>query len=141
MKKKVTLPIVITIALITATLTFSAAYLLATGVINKKLTDLGEKQALFSTLSDVDSYVREKYQGEIDEAKLTEELCRGYAEAFDGELLYLTAEEYKNSDYNAENGYLVLELSDGSAMVVLSEGQATLPATTASETETTTATE
>lgn len=123
MKKQIKLPLVIAIAFIVAAVAFSAAYMIATGVMNTKLTDLGEKQSLFSTLSDVDSYVREKYQGEIDEEKLTEELCRGYAKAFGGDVLYLTSDEYKDSGYTAEEGYTVLELADGSAIVVLSDGQ------------------
>ncbi|MBQ4569893.1 MAG: hypothetical protein IJA62_07590 [Ruminococcus sp.] len=123
MKKKIPLSIVITIALVAAAIAFSLAYVIATASMNAKLTDLGQKQALFSTLSDVDSFVREKSFHNMDQEKLTRELCRGYAQASEGRLLYLTAEEYKDSGYTADKGYTVLTLADSSALVVLSEEQ------------------
>ncbi len=123
MKKKISLSIVVTIALVVAAIAFSLAYVIATASMNAKLTDLGQKQALFSTLSDVDSFVREKSYHNMDQAKLSQELCRGYAEASEGRLLYLTAEEYKESEYTADNGYTVLILADSSALVVLTQEQ------------------
>ncbi len=123
MKKKIPLSIVITIALVVAAIAFSLAYVIATASMNAKLTDLGQKQALFSTLSDVDSFVREKSFHNMDQEKLTQELCRGYAQASEGRLLYLTAEEYKDSEYTADNGYTVLTIADSSALVVLTQEQ------------------
>ncbi len=120
-KKKIPLPIVITAILLSAAIAFSAAYIIATISINAKLRDTAEKQALFTTLSKVDEYVREKHKGEIDEEKLSEELCRTYAEVFDGKVLYLTAQEYKDSVYTSVSDYMVLVLADGSAVVVLDE--------------------
>lgn len=135
MKKKISLPMVITIALIAAAIAFSLAYIIATGTMNARLTDLSEKQALFSTMADVDNYVREKSRYQADEEKLTEELCRGYAAAYEGRVLYLTAEEYKDSVYSTESGYTVLMLADGSAMVVLTEEQYTDTAQTVTSSE------
>ncbi|MBQ8000430.1 MAG: hypothetical protein IJ298_04345 [Ruminococcus sp.] len=123
MKKKFSLPIVITIALISAAIAFSAAYIISTSAMNARLTDLSKKQALFSTMADVDSFVREKSYYQINKEKLTEELCRGYAQAYEGRVLYLTAEEYKDSEYTAEAGYTVFVLADSSAMVILTQEQ------------------
>ncbi len=123
MKKKFSLPIVITIALVSAAVAFSLAYIISTSAMNARLTDLSKKQALFSTMADVDSFVRDKSYYEINKEKLTEELCRGYAEAYEGRVLYLTAEEYKESGYTSEEGYTVLVLADSSALVVLTEEQ------------------
>lgn len=123
MKKKFSLPIVITIALISATVAFSTAYIIATGAMNARLTDLSKKQALFSTMADADSFIREKSYYQVDKDVLTQELCKGYAQAYDGRVIYLTAEEYKDSGYTSEEGYTVLVLADGSAMVVLTEEQ------------------
>ena len=122
-KKKIPLSIAITIAFVAAAIAFSLAYVIATASMNSKLTDLGQKQALFTTLSDVDGYVREKSYHNIDKEKLSQELCKGYAEASDGRVIYLTAEEYKDSEYTAENGFTVLVLADSSAMVVLTQEQ------------------
>ncbi|MBQ9742284.1 MAG: hypothetical protein IJV88_01235 [Ruminococcus sp.] len=121
MKKRIPISIVIAIALLAAAIAFSAAYIIATSSMNAKLTDVNEKQEMFSTLADVDSFVREKYNGEIDEEKLSQQLCEGYAEAFDGQVIYLTADEVKDSEYTEENGYQVLPLPDGSAVVISAE--------------------
>ncbi|MBQ2944540.1 MAG: hypothetical protein IJD93_07630 [Ruminococcus sp.] len=123
MKKKFSLPIVIAIALVSAAIAFSLAYIISTSAMNSRLTDLSKKQALFSTMADVDSFVRDKSYYEIDKEILTEELCRGYAAAYSGRVLYLTAEEYAESEYTADAGYTVLTLADKSALVVLTEEQ------------------
>ena len=138
MKKKISLPIVITIALISAALSFSLAYIISTSAMNAKLTDLSKKQALFSTMADVDSFVREKSYFEIEKEKLTEELCRGYARAYEGRVLYFTAEEYENCEYTSEAGYTVLVLADSSALVILTQEQyeaMALPAETTAQTQ------
>lgn len=123
MKKKISLPIVITIALIVAAIAFSLAYIIATNSMNAKLTDLGEKQALFSTLSEVDNFAREKSFYEVDEEILTEELCRAYAKAYDGRAIFLTPNEVEDSPYTVNTEYTVLKLADGSAIVILTEEQ------------------
>ncbi|MGN0452650.1 MAG: hypothetical protein ACI4GZ_02490 [Ruminococcus sp.] len=123
MSKKVSLPLVIAISLVAAAIAFSLGYVVATSSANKKLTDLSEKQALFTTLADVDSYVREKYEGKIDKKELSDKLLEAYAEAFGGQVIYLSAEEYRGSEYTAQNGYTVLPLADGSAVVVLNSAQ------------------
>lgn len=123
MKKKISLPVVITIALVCATIAFSLAYIIATKSMNAKLTDLSEKQALFSTLSEVDNFVREKSYYDVDEEILTEELCRAYAKAYDGRVIYLTAEEYSQQSDTFGTEYTVLTLADGSVLVVLTEEQ------------------
>lgn len=123
MKKKLSLPIVIAIALVSAAVAFSLAYIISTSAMNSKLTDLGKKQALFSTMADVDSFVRDKSYYEIDKEILTEELCRGYAAAYSGRVLYLTEEEYAQSEYTSDAGYTVLVLADKSALVVLTQQQ------------------
>lgn len=125
MNKKISLPIVIAITLVTAAIVFSVAYLISTSSMNAKLTDLSQKQALFSTLSDVDGYVREKYTGEIDEQKLTHDLCEAYARSIGGCVIYVDSEDASDTEYTAENGYTVMILSDGSLVVVLSDEQGT----------------
>lgn len=125
MKKKISLPIVIAITLVTAAIVFSVAYLISTSSMNAKLTDLSQKQALFSTLSDVDGYVREKYKGEIDEQKLTHDLCEAYARSIGDSVIYVDSEHASDTEYTAENGYTVMRLSDGSLIVVLSDEQGT----------------
>ena len=47
MKKKISLPIVITVALLAAAIAFSAAFIIARASFNSELHQLSEKQALF----------------------------------------------------------------------------------------------
>ena len=123
MKKKISLPIVITIALIVAAITFSLGFIIARNSINSKLTDLAEKQAMFSTLSEVDNFAREKSFFDTDEEILTESLCRAYAEAYEGRVLYLTAQEFEGSVYETSTDYTVLKIADGNVIVVLTQAQ------------------
>ncbi len=119
MSKKISLPVVITAVLIAAAIAFSAAYIFAYFSFNKDLTELAEKQAVFSSLSEVDGFVREKYQGDKDEEAIQRAVCKAYCEAYGGKVLYLTAEEYKDSEYRAKDGYVVDVLSNGDAVVIL----------------------
>ena len=119
MSKKISLPVVITAVLITAAIAFSAAYIVSYFTFNKDLTELAEKQAMFSSLSEVDGFVREKYQGDKDEEAIQRAVCKAYCDALGKDVLYLTAEEYKESDYKPSNGYVVDVLSNGDAVVIL----------------------
>ena len=71
-------------------------------------------------LSDIDSFVRQHYDGKIDESRLHKELQEAVSEALDGEVVFMTADEYKESAYE-ENGCSYQLLSDGTYMV-LTEG-------------------
>ena len=136
MKKKISLPIAVAIALLTAAVAFSVAYISATKSMNKKLTDLGEKQAMFSTLTDVDSYVREKSYFDADEDTLTQSLVEGYVNGYEGRVLLLTAEQYKGSEYE-KSEYTKMNVADGCVVVILNEEQYTAlaPNTGVSDTE------
>lgn len=139
MKKKISLPIVIAIALLVAAITFTIAYVSATKAINKKLTDLGQKQAMFSTLADIDNNMREKSSFDIDEDYLTQKLVEGYVNGYNGRALLLTAQEYKGSEYEKAE-YEKMTIADGCVIVIFTEEQyealntqATEPATEETE--------
>lgn len=123
MKKKISLPIAITIALVVAAIAFSLAYIIATNKMNAKLTDLGEKHAMFSTLAEVDNFAREKSFHDVDEEILNEELCRAYAKAYEGRVIYLSPFEYSQQKDAYSEGYTTLPLADGSMLIVLTEEQ------------------
>ena len=122
MKKKISLPLVIAIALLAAAIAFSFAYITATKTMNRKLKDLGEKQSLFSTLADVDSYVREKSYYDADQQLIEHESCKGYVEGYEGRVLWFSAEDFKCSKYeNAE--YTKMNVADGCVIVILTQEQ------------------
>ncbi len=121
MKKKVSLPIVLCIAFLVAAVAFSLGYVASTVAVNKKITDLSEKHKMFTKLAAVDNSVRQNYGGKIDEEKLSDSLCRAYAESMGDKVLYLSKDEYKDSEYYKSKSPNVFELSDNSAIVILQE--------------------
>lgn len=120
MNKKVSLGITVAVCLVAAAIAFSAGFMISRARFNSMLKDLSQKQAMFSMLSDIDSFVRQHYDGKIDESRLHKELQEAVSEALDGEVVFMTADEYKESAYE-ENGCSYQLLSDGTYMV-LTEG-------------------
>lgn len=133
MNRKVSLGITIAASLLAAAIAFSAAFMISRSIFNSKLKDLSQKQDMFSRLSDIDSFVREHYNGDIDEEKLHLAMKKAYSEALDGNVIFMSAEEYKGSVYE-ESGASVQVLSDGSYMVIADE-DFTAPSETQADTE------
>lgn len=119
MKKKISLPIVITVALLAAAIAFSAAFIIARASFNSELHQLSEKQALFGNLADIDRWVRENYSGTINEETLIRELCKAYADAIGGDVLYVKAEDFDEAKYKKGENCAVYPLSNGDTMVIL----------------------
>ena len=117
MNKKVSFGITIAVCLLAAAIAFSAAFMISRSIFNSKLKDLSQKQDMFSRLSDIDSFVREHYDGKIDEEKLNAALRQAYSEALDGGVLFLSYEQYEGSIYQQE-GCSTQVLSDGTYMVI-----------------------
>ncbi|MDO4419558.1 MAG: hypothetical protein Q4B92_04255 [Ruminococcus sp.] len=128
MNRKVSLGITIAACLVAAAIAFSAAFMISRSIFNSKLKDLSQKQDMFSKLSDIDSFVRQHYKGNIDEEKLHQAMKDAYSEALDREVIFITASEYKGSIYE-ESGCSFQLLSDGTYMVITEN--VTLPATEA----------
>ncbi|MBR3971338.1 MAG: hypothetical protein IKJ83_00405 [Ruminococcus sp.] len=122
MKKKISLPIVIAIVLLVSALVFTIAYRTAIKNMNEKLTDLNEKQQMFSNLAAVDDFVREKSFFEVDETNRSLKTIEGLVEAYEGRLLLLSSDEYKDSEY-ASAEYTKMTIADGNVIVVLTEDQ------------------
>ena len=122
MKKKISLPIVIAIVLLVSALVFTIAYRTAIKNMNEKLTDLNEKQQMYSNLAAVDDFVRENSFYDADEGRVSHELCAGLVEAYNGSVLFLTAEEFRDSVYTG-NEYIKMTVADGNVIVVLTPEQ------------------
>ena len=84
-KKGVPLGVTVTIAAICSAIAFSGAYIYAMHTFNSKVTDLNEKQRMFTKLYEVDSAVRENYKGSIDEETLRESLSSTYVKSVDND--------------------------------------------------------
>ena len=131
MNKKVSLGITVAACLLAAAIAFSAAFMISRSIFNSKLKDLSQKQDMFTKLSDIDSMVRQHYDGDIDEKKLHDALMQAYSEALDNEILFMTADRYKESVYE-EAGCSFQVLSDGTYMV-MAEGVTTPQTETVTE--------
>ncbi len=119
MKKKISLPIVITVALLVAAIAFSVAFIVARASFNSELQQLSQKQAMFGNLADIDRWVRENYEGDIDEDTLNRELCKAYADAIGGDVLYVKAEDFDEAEYKNGENCVTYPLSNGDTMVIL----------------------
>lgn len=116
-KAGVPLGITITIAAVCAAIAFSLAYIYAMKTFNSKVTDLSEKQAMFTKLYEIDSAVRENYNGTIDEEKLKEALSSAYTNGTDKDnILYVSEDKYNPEKYSKD--YKAFKISDGSYVLI-----------------------
>lgn len=105
MNKKISLGLAISLIAIAAAVTFILTSFFSLQSFNSKVVDVNEKAKKYSSLQTLDSYVRERYFGEIDEDTLTEGILKGYVNGLDDKYSrYLTAEEYQReqSDNSGE---------------------------------------
>ena len=95
MKIKVSLGITIGLMAITAAVTFIITSNVTLDMFNNKIKSVSEKQEFYSKLSEIDTYSRTHYIGEIDETKLIEGMVQGYIGGVgDSYAEYLTADDY-----------------------------------------------
>lgn len=84
---------------------------------NSKVTDLNEKQRMFTKLYEVDSAVRENYKGSIDEETLRESLSSTYIKSVDNDnILYVPESDYNEGKYSKD--YKSFKISDGSYVLI-----------------------
>ena len=116
---------------ITAAVTFIITSNVTLDRFNSKIKSVSEKQEFYSKLSEIDTYSRTHYIGEIDESKLIEGMVSGYINGIgDSYAMYMTAEQYVQElavqsgvsvglgfTYEKENGgYIkITEVSEGSS--------------------------
>lgn len=142
MNKKISIPVAVTIAAVFGAICFSVAYLIATNTISNTVTDLNQRKAMFTKLSEVDLAVRQNYTGTIDEAKLTEALCNGYVSGVNGdEIFYLSAEDFAKSSYSKDTSVKIIKLSDGSAVIINQKGTSATATPDQAQTDTSSTTE
>ncbi len=95
MKIKVSLGITIGLMAITAAVTFIITSNVTLEMFNDKIKSVSEKQEFYSKLSEIDTYSRTHFIGEIDETKLIDGMVSGYIDGIgDVYAEYLTAESY-----------------------------------------------
>ncbi|MGN1089512.1 MAG: S41 family peptidase, partial [Huintestinicola sp.] len=129
--KKVSVGITIGLMAITAAATFIITSNATLEMFNNKIKSVNEKQEFYSKLSEIDTYIRTHYVGDMDEGTLIEGMVGGYISGMgDSYAEYITAEEYQRRlneqtgivdglgfTYAKENsGYIeITEVAPGSA--------------------------
>ena len=115
-KKGVPLGITIAVSALCGAVAFSCAYIYAMHTFNSKVTDLAEKQAMFTKLYEVDSAIRENYGGEINEEEIRNALASQYVESIDKEnIIYVPENKYDSGKYK---NYKNCKISDGSYVLI-----------------------
>ncbi|MDD6645944.1 MAG: hypothetical protein PUE67_07810 [Oscillospiraceae bacterium] len=115
-KKGVPLGITIAVSALCGAVAFSCAYIYAMHTFNSKVTDLAEKQAMFTKLYEVDSAIRESYGGEINEDELRNALASQYVQSIDKEnIIYVPENKY---DADKFKDYKSCKISDGSYVLI-----------------------
>ena len=107
MNKKISLGLAISLIAITCAVTFILTSFYSLRSFNKKVVDVNEKAAKYSSLQSLDSYVRDNYYGKIDEDELNDGILKGYVEGLgDKYSRYLNEEEYLE-EQSEEQGKLI----------------------------------
>ena len=124
MNKKISLGLAISLIAVTCAVTFILTSFYSLRSFNKKVVDVNEKAAKYSSLQTLDSYVRDSYYGDIDEKKLNDGILKGYVEGLDDKYSrYLSEEEWLEEQSEEqgqqiglgltlakdENGYISIE--------------------------------
>ncbi len=101
MTKKVTVSVALTITLIAVTVTFAITWLVATDYFNRAVQSVTQKQATYTKLLEVDTYVRNNYYGEINNTVLNDLVAQGYLRGIEDPY----ATYYSEKDYTEMQEY------------------------------------
>lgn len=94
MNKKISLGVMIAVVLLAVALTISATMVLAMRHFSSLVSDVGQRQAMYDYIDEIDSAARKGYT--IDEEKLRAALANGYIDGLeDPYAAYLSATEYQ----------------------------------------------
>ena len=78
MNKKISLGAAISFSAIIAIITFIVTMFFSTNIFNNLVGDVKSRESLYKKISEVDSLVRQNYDGTIDEDVLLESISKGY---------------------------------------------------------------
>ncbi|MBR5251948.1 MAG: PDZ domain-containing protein [Oscillospiraceae bacterium] len=94
MKKKITISTALCLMFVVITVTFCLTMILSARIFEGKVSDVNEKQTMYSKLSEVDQTVRQNFYADIDDKAVMDGLSAGYiASLNDSEARYYTASE------------------------------------------------
>ena len=94
MRKKITLSSALSLVFIAITVTFCLTMILSARIFENKVSNVNEKETMYSKLSEVDQTVRQHFYTNIDDTAVIDGLAAGYIDSLnDSEAKYYTASE------------------------------------------------
>ncbi len=106
-KRILSLGVALALMLVTAALTFSITMVYSQNEFNRRVSDIKEKEALYTKIEEVDNIIRQNYIGTIDEQYLQDCIAAAFVQGIgDRYGQYLTAETYQ-SYLDSNNGVTV----------------------------------
>ncbi|MCL1823198.1 MAG: S41 family peptidase [Oscillospiraceae bacterium] len=134
MNKKFSLGVCISLIAIACAVTFVLTMNLSLNIYNEKVAGVEQREAIYTKLQDIDSYVRNNFLGSIDEEKLVAGIMNGYMAGIgDNKAKYITAAEYRELEQRIsgrivtagieavrdESGYIIIkEVYEGSSAML-----------------------
>lgn len=95
MGKKVSLGTSLTVVIIAIAITFSLTMVFALRNFNEKVSSITERENMFAKFTEIDNYVRQNQQENIDENRLMDSVAEGYLNGIDDPYaFYMNAEDY-----------------------------------------------
>ncbi len=111
LNKKVSLVFVLAFMFIFSAIVYSIGYKMAMDKFNSIVSYNYERHKIYSLLSDVDYNIRNDYVGDIDENKLLEQICVGYANGIDPQCCkFFTSKDYE--EYNKNQFHKKVNIND-----------------------------
>lgn len=132
MNKKISLGLALSLIAVSIAVTFILTSFFSLQNFNIKVLDVNEKAKKYTALQSLDTIVRDRYYGEINEKSLESGILKGYVEGLDDKYSrFLTEEEYL-TELNDNSGTLIglgLTLTeDESGYIRISEIMSSSPA-------------
>lgn len=94
MRKKITVSTALSFMFIAITITFCLTMILSAKIFENKVSNVNEKETMYSKISEIDQTVRQHYYTDIDDGAVVDGLSAGYINALkDSEAKYYTASE------------------------------------------------
>lgn len=107
MKRRISVSVALAITLIAMTVTFSVTMVVSMNLFDLTVNDVTEKQAFYSKIAEIDTYVRGNFFGDISDDTLYDAVAVGFINGLDDPYSsYYTAEEYAYLQ-DVESGKLV----------------------------------
>lgn len=95
MGKKISLGTSLTILIIAIAITFSLTMVFALRNFNEKVSSITERENMFAKFTEIDNYVRQNQQKNIDENRLMDSVAKGYLDGIDDPYaFYMNADDY-----------------------------------------------